>query len=127
GAHRADARSDARHLRHARARPAVERRLVRRHCLVETALTRAARSYAAWAAGALMVALLAALALIGPPPGLPQLHFEARGIVQAQPSSIDKVEIRTGQDLVGFRRTAPGSWVFDRPDGLDAPSELASH
>jgi hypothetical protein len=94
---------------------------------VETALTRAARSYAAWAAGALMVALLAALALIGPPPGLPQLHFEARGIVQAQPSAIDKIEIRTGQDLVGFRRTASGSWVLDRPDGLGVPSELASH
>jgi hypothetical protein len=94
---------------------------------VETALTRAARSYAALAAGALMVALIAALALIGPPPGLPQLHFEARGIVQGQPSAIDKVEIRTGQDLVGFRRTASGSWVFDRPDGLGVPSELASH
>lgn len=90
-------------------------------------MTRAARSYAAWAAGALMVALLAALALIGPPPGLPQLHFEARGIVQAQPSAIDKVEIRTDRDSVAFRRTRSGSWIFDRPDGPGVPSELASH
>jgi hypothetical protein len=93
---------------------------------VETALTRAVRSYAALAAGALMVALIAALALIGPPPGLPQLHFEARGIVQAQPSAIDRVEIRTDRDSVAFRRSRSGSWIFDRPDGPAVPSELAS-
>jgi hypothetical protein len=94
---------------------------------VETALTRSTRSYAALAAGTLMVALIAALALIGPPPGLPQLHFEARGIVQEQPAAIDRVEIRTGRDSVAFRRVRPGSWIFDRPEGSNVPSELASH
>jgi hypothetical protein len=94
---------------------------------VETALTRATRSYAALAAGALMVALLAALALVGPPSGLPQLHFEARGIVQGQPAAIERVEIRTGRDSVAFRRTRSGSWIFDRPEGSSVPSELASH
>jgi hypothetical protein len=94
---------------------------------VETALTRATRSYATLAAGALMVALIAALALIGPPPGLPQLHFEARGIVQEQPPAIDRVEIRTGRDSVAFRRVRSGSWIFDRPEGSSIPSELASH
>jgi hypothetical protein len=94
---------------------------------VETALTRATRSYAALAAGALMVALIAALALIGPPPGLPKLHFEARGIVQEQPAAIDRVEIRTGRDSVAFRRVRSGSWIFDRPEGSNVPSELASH
>jgi hypothetical protein len=93
---------------------------------VETALTRAVRSYAVMAAAALMVALIAALALIGPPPGLPQLHFEARGIVQEQPAAIERVEIRTDRDSVAFRRTRSGSWIFDRPDGPGVPSELAS-
>jgi hypothetical protein len=94
---------------------------------VETALTRATRGYAALAVGALMVALIAALALIGRPPGLPELHFEARGIVQGQPSAIDRVEIRTDRDSVAFRRTQSGSWIFDRLDGSSVPSELASH
>jgi hypothetical protein len=93
---------------------------------VETALTRAARSYAALAAGALMVALIAALALTGRSPGLPELHFEPHGIVRGQPSAVTRVEIRTGRDVVGFHRTASGSWVFDRPDGPGVPSELAS-
>jgi hypothetical protein len=94
---------------------------------VETALTRAARSYAALAAGALMVALIGALALTGRSPGLPELHFEALGIVRGEPSGIDRVEIRTDRDLVGFRRTQSGSWTFDRLDGSSVPSELASH
>jgi hypothetical protein len=94
---------------------------------VETALTRATRSYATLAVGALMVALISALALVGPPPGLPQLHFETRGIVQGQPAAIDRVEIRTERDSVAFRRTGSGSWIFDRPEGASAPSELASH
>lgn len=94
---------------------------------METALTWATRGYAALAVGALMVALIAALALIGPPPGLPQLHFEARGIVPAQPTAIDRVEIRAGRDSVAFRRAQSGSWIFDRPDGPSVPSELSSH
>ena len=75
---------------------------------METALTRAARSYAALAAGALMVALIAALALTGRSPGLPELHFEPHGIVRGQPSAIARVEIRTDGDVVAFRRTAIG-------------------
>ncbi len=94
---------------------------------METALTRAHRSYAALAIGVLMVALIAALAWTGPPPGLPQLHLEARGIMQGQPSAIERVEIRTDRNSVAFRRTRSGSWIFDRPEGSGVPSELASH
>jgi hypothetical protein len=93
---------------------------------VETALTRAARSYAALAAGALMVALIAALALTGRS-GLPELHFESHGIVRGQASAVVWVEIRTEGDLVAFHRARSGSWIFDRPDGPSVPSELASH
>jgi hypothetical protein len=94
---------------------------------VETAVTRAARSYAALAAGALMVALIAALALTGRSPGLPELHFESHGIVREQPSAVARVEIRTDRDLVAFHRTQSGAWIFDRPDAPGVPSELASH
>jgi hypothetical protein len=94
---------------------------------VETAVTRAVRSYAALAAGALMVALIAALALTGRSPGLPELHFESHGIVREQPSAVARVEIRTDRDLVAFHRTQSGSWIFDRPDAPGVPSELASH
>ena len=90
-------------------------------------MTRADRSYAALAVGALMLALIAALAWMGPPPGLPQLHFEARGIMQGQPSAIERVEIRTHRNSAAFRRTRSGSWIFDRPEGSSVPSELASH
>jgi hypothetical protein len=93
---------------------------------VETALTRAASSYAALAAGALMVALIAALALTGRS-GLPELHFESHGIVRGQPSAVVRVDIRTEGDLVAFHRARSGSWIFDRPDGPSVPSELASH
>ena len=65
-------------------------------------MTRAARSYAALAAGALMVALIAALALTGRSPGLPELHFESHGIVRGQPSAVVRVEIRTDGDLVAL-------------------------
>jgi hypothetical protein len=94
---------------------------------VETALTRATRGYAALAAGALMVALIAALALTGRSPGLPELHFESHGIVRGPPSAVVRVEIRTNGDLVAFHRAQSGSWVFDRPDGPSVPSDLASH
>jgi hypothetical protein len=94
---------------------------------VETALTRAVRSFAALAAGALMVALIAALALTGRSPGLPELHFEAHGIMPGQPSAVARVEIRTDRDLAAFHRAPSGSWLFDRPDGPSVPSELASH
>jgi hypothetical protein len=94
---------------------------------VETALTRTARNYAVLVASALMVALIAALALTGRSPGLPELHFEAHGIVPAQPSAVLRAEIRTGADRVAFRRAPTGSWTFDRPNGSDVPSELASH
>jgi hypothetical protein len=94
---------------------------------VETALTRTVRNYAVLAASALMVALIAALALTGRSPGLPELHFEAHGVVPVQPSAVLRAEIRTGAERVAFRRTQSGSWGFDRPDGPDVPSELASH
>ena len=90
-------------------------------------MTRAVRSYAALAAGALMVALIAALALTGRSPGLPELHFEPHGIVRGPPSAVVRVEIRTNGDLVAFHRAQSGSWIFDRPDGPSVPSDLASH
>jgi hypothetical protein len=94
--------------------------------LVETALKRAADNYAAVATGALLVALIAALALTGRSPGPPELHFEAHGIVLERTSAVIAAEIKTGPDCVAFRRTLSGSWVFDR-DGSDVPRELASH
>ena len=91
-------------------------------------MTRAARGYAALAAGALMVALIAALAQTGRwPSALPEIHSEAHGIVPAEPSAVVGAEIRTGRDRVAFRRTRSGSWTFDRPDDPGVPTELASH
>ena len=87
----------------------------------------AARTYATLTAGALMVALIAALAVSGRSPGLPELHFESHGIVRGQPSAVARVEIRTDQDLVAFHRAQSGSWIVDRPGGPSVPSELASH
>jgi hypothetical protein len=94
---------------------------------VETALTPAARNFAVPVAGALMVAIIAALAFTGRSPGLQELHFEAHGIVPAQPSAIIGAEISTGRDRVAFRRTQSGSWTFDQPNGPAVPNELASH
>ena len=45
-----------------------------------------ARNLAVLAASVLMVALIAALALTGRSPGLPELHFEPHGIVPVPPS-----------------------------------------
>jgi len=91
-------------------------------------LTLAARNYAALGAGALMVALMGALALTGRSPSmLPPIHFEAHGIVPAEPATVVRAEIRTGRDRVAFRRTPSGKWTFDRPDGSGVPTELASH
>lgn len=94
---------------------------------METTLIGGARNVAVLAASALMVALIAALALTGRSPGLPELHFEPQGIVPVQPSAIVATEIRTGPDRVAFRRTPSGSWTFDQPNGAGVSSELASH
>lgn len=87
-----------------------------------------ARSLAVVVAGALMVALIAALALTGRSPGLPQLHFEPQGIVPAPPAAVIAAEISTGRDRISFRRTAqPNTWSFDRANAPAVPAEVASH
>jgi hypothetical protein len=93
---------------------------------VETTLIAGARNVALWAAGALMIALLAALALSGRSPGLPPLIFTPQGIVAATPSTVTAAEIRTGGERIGFRRTAGGAWSFERSN-TPVPTELASH
>jgi len=93
---------------------------------VETTLIARTRNIAALAASALMVALLTALALSGRSPGLPELSFEPHGIVAALPLDITAVEIRTGQERIGFRRTKGGAWIFERSNA-PVPAELASH
>ncbi len=93
---------------------------------METTLIAGARNVALWAAGALMIALLAALALSGRSPGLPPLIFTPQGIVAATPSTVTAAEIRTGGERIGFRRTAGGAWSFERSN-TPIPKELASH
>jgi uncharacterized protein DUF4340 len=85
-----------------------------------------AKNVALWAGGALMVALLAALALSGQSPGLPPLIFTPLGIVAATPSTVTAAEIRTGGERIGFRRTKDGAWSFERSN-TPVPKELASH
>jgi uncharacterized protein DUF4340 len=93
---------------------------------VETTLIAGARSVGLWAAGALMIALLAALALSGRSPGLPEIKFTQQGIVAATPSAVTAAEIRTGGERIGFRRTEGGAWSFERSN-TPVPKELASH
>ena len=93
---------------------------------METTLIAGARNVALWAAGALMIALLAALALSGRSPGLPPLIFTPQGIVAATPSTVTAAEIRTGGERIGFRRTKDGAWSFKRSN-TPVPTELASH
>jgi hypothetical protein len=94
---------------------------------VETTLTGGARNVAVLAAGAMMVALLTALALSGRSPGLPELHFEPHGIVDAAPSGVTAAEIRTGRERIGFRRAQGDAWTFERSNAPAVPAELASH
>jgi len=94
---------------------------------VETPLIGGARNLAVLAASVLMVALIAALALTGRSPGLPELHFEPHGIVPAPPSAVTAAEIRTGRERIGFRRTQADAWSFDHSNAFAVPAELASH
>jgi hypothetical protein len=75
--------------------------------------------------GASMIALLAALALSGRSPGLPEIKFTQQGIVAATPATITAAEIRTGGERIGFRRK-DGGWSFERSN-TPVPKELASH
>jgi Domain of unknown function (DUF4340) len=93
---------------------------------VETTLTAGARNAAVLTAGALMVALLTALALSGRSPGLPELHFEPNGIVSTPPLAVNAIEIRTGRERIGFRRTTGDTWSFDQSNA-PVPAELVSH
>ena len=93
---------------------------------METTLISGAKNIALWAGAALMVALLAALALSGRSPGLPEIKFSPQGIVTATPSTVTAAEIRTGGERIGFRRTKDGAWSFERSN-TPLPEELASH
>jgi hypothetical protein len=84
------------------------------------------RNVALWTAGALMIALLAALALSGRSPGLPEIKFTQQGIVAATPSTVSAAEIRTGGERIGFRRAKGGAWSFERSN-TPVPAQLASH
>ncbi len=94
---------------------------------METALTKVSRRYAMLAVAATMVALIAGLALTGKPPALPELRFEARGIVAAAPPDFVEAEIHFGEKDVVFRRNQSGPWTFYPPVPVDVPRELASH
>jgi hypothetical protein len=94
--------------------------------VVETTLRSGARNIALWAGGALMIALLAALALSGRSPGLPEIKFTQQGIVAATPTTITAAEIKIGGERIGFRRTKGGAWSFERSN-TPVPAELASH
>jgi hypothetical protein len=95
---------------------------------VETTVNGRRRSLVVAGASALMVTLIAALALTGRSPGLPQLHFEAHGIVAGPPSAVVAAEIGSGRDRISFRRP-PGSdeWSFDLAKAPAVPKEVASH
>jgi hypothetical protein len=77
-------------------------------------------------AAALLIVLLAAITISG---GWPTLHqmvrFSGKGLVPGGPLDVTEVEIRAGQDSVGFRRAAAG-WIIHRMTGA-VPAELASH
>jgi hypothetical protein len=94
--------------------------------VVETALRTGARNLALWGGSGLMIALLAALAVSGRSPGLPEVKFTPQGIVAATSPAITAAEIRTGGERIGFRRATGGAWSFERSN-TPVPKELASH
>jgi hypothetical protein len=79
-----------------------------------------------WAGGAMMIALIAALALSGQSPGLPPVIFTPQGIMAATPAAITAAEIRAGGERIGFRRAKDGGWSFERSN-TPVPKEIASH
>jgi Domain of unknown function (DUF4340) len=77
-------------------------------------------------AAALLIVLLAAITISGHWPELQQMvRFAGKGLVASPPSDITQVEIRVGQESVGFRRAATG-WTIDGMTEA-VPAELASH
>ena len=77
-------------------------------------------------AAALLIVLLAAITISGHWPELQQMvRFAGKGLVASPPSDITQVEIRVGQESVGFRRAANG-WTMDGMTEA-VPAELASH
>ena len=78
-----------------------------------------------------MVALIAALALTGRSPGLPELHFEPNGIVPCAPGRGDRRDQhRPGPDILPSHPA--GAWSFDqstrrRPERTRIASRDALH
>jgi hypothetical protein len=77
-------------------------------------------------AAALLIALLGAITISGHWPELQQMvPFAGKGLVESAPSDITQVEVRAGQESVGFRRATTG-WIIDGMTEA-VPAELASH
>jgi len=77
-------------------------------------------------AAALLIVLLAAITISGHWPELQQVvRFAGKGLVASAPSDITQVEIRVGQESIGFRRGTTG-WTIDGMTEA-VPAELASH
>jgi hypothetical protein len=89
-------------------------------------MTAALGRYASMSVAAAVLALVAALALTGKPPGSHDLQHFPNGIIAARPLHIGWVEIRMGNDRIEFQRKETGSWTFDTSRD-ELPSELASH
>jgi len=71
----------------------------------------AMKQRAAWIAGLLALAYLVAMLVTGAMPERRQLvKFEAKGIMQAAPETIDRVEIVQGDRKAAFVRTGEKAW-----------------
>jgi hypothetical protein len=75
--------------------------------VVEAAMKRST----AWAIGLLALAYLAAMLITGAMPEQRQLvKFQAKGVMQSAPETIDRVEITQGERKATFVRTGDKTW-----------------
>jgi hypothetical protein len=99
--------------------------------VVEAPLTRLAARHVVtrWMtplAAALLLALLVALVATGQWPELrSKVSFSSKGLLTIAPTTIHRVEIRSGPDSVTLDRQ-PGGWSVDATQSA-VPAELASH
>jgi hypothetical protein len=99
--------------------------------VVEAPLTRLAARHGLtrWMtplAAAILLTLLVALAASGQWPELrSKVSFSSKGLLTIAPTTIHRVEIRSGPDSVTLDRQ-PGGWSIDATQGA-VPAELASH
>lgn len=82
------------------------------------------KRHAAWVAGALGLAYLAAMLITGAMPERRQLvKFEAKGVLQSAPEAIDRVQISQGGRSAIFVRSGDKAW---RQEGGAPVSEAGS-